>query len=364
MHFKPHRTVLQVARSTNLEEFVQNYDLANLLDAPNNFLENGAPLVKCLPASKASNRLMEHGRLTTTAEAAIQKGLHIKTTKELSTRLTSTIINITKAGNYKACINTLHKIQNSIGNKFYGALFIHKKTILNPLHPITAMLMADEKKYKALHDLEYRIAIYAYKDEEEYQELHTLYNSSTADADHIEKNLNALIQVTAHQVKTTIKLADVDHSTSNSEVANLSYQISKEQGEAPDYEFYLSAHQMLTAGVVLPWYGSSFIKLNGSTSGFHISPMWSCNISGGRDIDGGADIPWASVCTGSIPNSTLKGLRTLNHANLLSPFNKHILAPGGLVYAQMAVNKSFQIYRSAGFIEGTLYEKTYLNENT
>ena len=118
---------------------------------------------------------------------------------------------------------------------------------------------------------------------------------------------------------------------------------------------------MLTSGIVLPYYGSSFIKLNGSTSGYHISPMRSCNINGGglnRSTEANP-ISWSSVCTGSVPNSTLKGLRTLNHANLLSPYNTHILAPGALVYAQISIIKSLQIYRSAGFIEGEINENIY-----
>ena len=361
MHFTKHKTALQVARETSLSEFVENYDLANLLDAPNEYLVDGSPLVKCLPGSASANHLVEHGRYTVSEQTMRDTKAQIKDSGRFMNSLTESIININDAGNYKKCIDTLHGLHSSFGGKLYGALLISGKTILNPFHPLTAMLMADEVTYQEQHKLNFRIAIYSFPDDRVYESWHQEFYSQMADKDLIESNLNALIQVAAHQVTTEIKMVGSETTAgNNSENVRLQYQISKHPDEAPDYEFYLSAHQMLTSGIVLPWYGTSFIKLNGSTSGYHISPMRSCNINGGGVNPSDNEVSWSSVCTGSVPNSTLKGLRTLNHANLLSPYNRNIMAPGCLVYAQMSIIKSLQIYRSAGFIKGTLNEETYL----
>ena len=366
MHFKKHTTVLQGARETSLAEFTENYDLSKLLETPNDYLTDGAPLVKCLPNSTAANHLVANGAFTQPIQEVVRERRSIYTTSEFMGTLTNSIININDAGTYKECIATMQKIQNSIGTKFYGALFIDGKTILNPFHPLTAMLMADEEKYSELHSKNYRIAIYAYESDEDYIKYHSSFESRTANPEHIEANLNALIQVAAHQIETQIKMVGSESPNNNGESVRLQYKLSKHPDEEANFEFYLSAHQMLTHGIVLPWYGTSFIKLNGSTSGCHISPMRSCNISNGHtphSLEEAQTRNWSSVCTGSLSNSTLKGLRSLNHANLLSPYNQCIMASGALVYAQMAVNKSFQIYRTAGFIKGPLYEETYLTTN-
>lgn len=360
MHFKKHTTALQAARETSLKEFIENHDSANLLDAPNDYLVDGAPLVKCLPSSTSVNQLLTYGCYTTSYEMMRDSNANIRVAKHFMGSLTESIINIKDAGNYKKCIETLHGLHSSFGGMLYGALLISGKTILNPFHPLTAMLMADEEKYKKQHEKNYRIAIYSFKDEGKYNQWHTEFYSRIADKKYIDKNLNALIQVTAHQVSTEVKIIGSEESRNNDERITLKYQISKHLGEDPDYEFYLSAHQMLTSGIVLPWYGTSFIKLNGDTSGCHISPMRSCNLDAGEMYKPGTTPAWSSVCTGAVPKNTLKGLRTLNHANLLSPYNKYIMAPGCLVYAQMAIIKSLQIYRSAGLIKGTLNEETYL----
>lgn len=363
MHFNNHTTVLQGAREENLNEFVNSYDFNSMLQAPNDYLVGGAPLVKCLPKTASVENLIARGAFAQPVSEIIDKGLHIHVPKKFMKMITESIVNINKAGTYKECIKTMQGIKNSLGNDFYGALFISGKTILNPFHPVTAMLMADENIYTELHSKNYRIAVYAYESTTEYDKYHTEFNSESSCIKYIESNIDALIQMSAHQIKTRVKSVGVVTAGRNSESVNLEYKVSKHPEEDPDYELYLSAHQLLTNGIVMPWYGSSLIKMNDSTSGYHISPMRSCNIAGGPTPESSNAVRnWDSVCTGSLLNSTLTGLRTLNHANLLSPFNSSILAPGALVYAQVAVNKSFQIYRSAGFIEGEINECTYFSD--
>ena len=108
--------------------------------------------------------------------------------------------------------------------------------------------------------------------------MHDHYKSNTANVEHIKKQLNNLIKVSAHQIQTQIKIESSDGEDRNGNI-RLKYKVSKYKGEDQDFEFYLSAHQILTQGIVMPYYGASFIKLNGSTSGKHITPMGSCNIS-------------------------------------------------------------------------------------
>jgi len=363
MYFQSHKTALQTSLDNSKKEFLENYDTTKLLSNPNDAMFEGAPLVKCFPNSKAVNDLLKTGTFTRYDELTLTDNTTCKETELLLNSLTSTIVNIDNAGNYSQCIQKIHLLQTKLKTMLYGVILINGKTLLNPLHPITAMLMADTEKYKELHNLNYRIAIYAYDSIEVYETIHQKYYSSTADPVHIQNTLNNLVKVSAHQVQTKIKLEKIDESTNSNDVL-LKYRLSKYQNENPDFEFYLSAHQMLTKGIVLPYYGASFIKLNGSTVGAHITPQHSCNISGDcLPPTLTASTKWRSVCTGSLPNSTLTGLRTLNHANLLSPYNKVILTPGALVYAQMAVIQSLKIYRSANIIQGDIDETNYITED-
>jgi hypothetical protein len=92
--------------------------------------------------------------------------------------------------------------------------------------------------------------------------------------------------------------------------------------------------------------------------------MGSCNISMFGYKNDIVNKNFSSVCTGSVSNSTLEGLRTLNHANLSSPYSTTIIANGGLVYAQLAVIKSLQIYKSAKIISGEINEDNYYRQPT
>lgn len=360
------KTVLQKAIDTTKREFIEHYDTNSITDNVNNFLKDGAPLIKCYPNSDAVNHLMTKGVFVDHPEIEMENSDNNKIVPiecdTLQHELTQSVINIKNAGTLKNCISMLHDISNSLGNKLYGALLIDDKTILNPFHPVTAILLADEEKYKELHLGNYRIAVYGYNSDEIYNELHNLYKSDLANIEVISQNIDKLIQASAHQVNTEIQIIDSENASSES--ITIVYQISKFANEAPDYEFYLSAHQMLTKGIVLPYYGSSFVKMNGATVGMAVSPMATCNISSPKEYHEKShllDAPrWSSVCTGSIPSGTIKGVRTLNHANLLSPFTRNIIYPGALVYAQVSIIKSLQIYKSAGFITGEINENYYI----
>jgi hypothetical protein len=84
---------------------------------------------------------------------------------------------------------------------------------------------------------------------------------------------------------------------------------------------------------------------NAGTSGFHLSPFKSCNISSHNSIFN------ASVCTGSTSNRTIKGLRTLHHANLGSPYERSCMTTVSKPYADACINYSFNIFKHGNIIK-------------
>ena len=332
--FKEHKTVMQQTLLDTQKEFIEKYDTKLLLEYPNDFMYEGAPLVKCYEKSEALESALELKKCSTNSNE----------TKELMHRLSNNIVNIDNAGDYIKCVNMIYKIKARLGSLFYGALLIKDKIILNPLHPITAMLMLNQDHI--LHNFNYKIVIYSFRDEEAFENVSDYYNSSDSYIDIFDKQLNNIIKLSAHQVNTEISILNDDCVISKSGNIELKYQITKDPRENAEYELYLSAHQLLTEGIVYPYYGASIIKMNGNTSGKDITPMTSCNIANHINND------WGHVCTGSESNQTLKGLRTLNHANLLSPYRKNIMYDGAILFAQMAVDKSIELYKAANFIKG------------
>jgi hypothetical protein len=118
--------------------------------------------------------------------------------------------------------------------------------------------------------------------------------------------------------------------------------------EDPNFLYYLVPNQLLTKGIVAPYYGTSLVRQKLATSdvtGLHLTPMLSANISYSYELR-----DWTSVCTGSVPKATVAGLKTLNHSNLSSPYNRDILFPGALVYADKCIEKSIEIYKLSGLL--------------
>ncbi len=346
MYFINNKTMFQCTLEHTQEEFKNTMDPTDLIDDINEFIKDGSPLIRIGAKSEALKNLIENREQIVTKEYTSE--MHLSDI--LFDEVTNNIITITNIKSYKKAINLINEIIDEIEELFYGALLIdNDKNIINPFHPVTAMLLSDKDKYPEWHNQEYKVVIYIYSTQESLDKCKKEYQSETADLELIENNINNIIKLSSSQIHSDIK---VINASFNNGLANIEYKVKKDKSEDPSYELYLSAHQILTKSIVMPYYGTSVIKLNGETSGQHITPMISCNIAWSK-----YNKDWHSVCTGNLSNSTLKGLRTLNHANLLSPYNEKIIASGALEYAKMCIKKSLEIYKIAEILEEKQDEK-------
>lgn len=260
-------------------------------------------------------------------------------------------------------IEAIYKIASALGTKFYGALLVDdtNKIKINPLHPLTALsFCADDKNPNT--PISWKVVIFLYKDR---AALDKLYSTNNADLSIIEENLTDLINCHLGRVDLVTKNIECALNTQSQQI-DLSYKVEHHPDDDQNSEGLLVAHQLLTRGIVVPYYGTSILKMEpGKTKGVNVSPMISSNISHNSNYNGGrfydskeskeknltVDISYTPVCTGSSDNTTLKGLRTLTHSNTLSPYNRNIITDGSLAYVIACNKKSFDIYRLAQILK-------------
>lgn len=235
----------------------------------------------------------------------------------------------------RSLIKDVYDIKEKLGESFAGVLFIiNKKCIINPLHPLVALELLNEL------DLEVKkLLVFTYDD---ISEINSLYGEMKPD---FTENISLLIKAYQTQVKyRSIRIVDNQFNES-SQTMTQNYQISKFPGEDNQKEHFIVAHQLLTRGTFVPYYGTSVISMNGNTSGTHISPFKSANISDHSGTGG------ASVCTGSTSNKTVDGLRTLHHSNLSSPYQSACMTNVSKPYADACIEYSFNIFKQANLIK-------------
>lgn len=256
--------------------------------------------------------------------------------------VTESIIKVPGQFSYREAIALLAETSALMGTTFAGAILIQGKKLINPFHPLTALAILDQSDY--LDGARYKIVVYKYPNR---ANLDSYYSSKSADPEKVAKNINDLILT--YTRRTLERKVKVDRSEMDGDTIYQKYRVSKEEGENLDKEFFVSTHQVLTHGIVAPYYGTSIITMNGSTYGHHCTPFHSVNISqADRTVD--MSVRSASVCTGNSSNETLDGLRTLTHANLSSPYSRDVLEPGALIYADACISKSLEIYSLAKVI--------------
>jgi len=354
--FRLHReSVLHRALNEELTAFKNSTSLSELISGDvNDSFKGGNVLCKVLPKRVSLIKLLSSLKNISSYTDPEYAGNYSCYTP-LFRDVTESIVNIPDAGDITAALKLLESVIADIGGEFYGALLISGKTIINPLHPLVAMSLLEDSPIKAVSN--WRIVIYTFNNA---GVLHQNYSSESAEISRIDENINSLIQSFSAQVPTEIRGIDSQVSESG-ETATVRFQVKKHKDEEDNVEMYLSAHQMITAGIVCPYYGTSVIKMNGGTSGTGVTPMLSCNLSSPSVTEhnwtystDSENVPknsnWSSVCTGNLNNRTLHGLRSLTHANTLSPYNTRIMGVGALVYAERCVQKSLEIYKTSEMI--------------
>jgi len=327
------KTLLQYVLDEELQGFITNNSITyesipDMLD-----LSDGSLVFEVNSASMAFQTMIKRDKLQEFANLGCQD------TGRYMHQLGQKIIKLDINKPFEFALRTVYATYKQITSAFAGVLFITDQGgIVNPLHPIVALELINKKPtikkillftYKNLNQIKER---YAGADSEIYREK-------------CKTDISSLVQIYQSKIKTRgIKISTNDYN-SQTKVINQTYNISKYPGESFDKEYYLVTHQMLTFGTFVPYYGTSLISMNGGrTTGFHISPFKSCNINAHNSIQG------SSVCTGGTPNNTIKGLRTLHHANLSSPYERYCMTTASLPYAEECINYSFNIFKAANLI--------------
>ena len=338
-------TFMKHVLETDAKEFVTTQNPETLFESPDEGFLDGNVLVKVMPKRKSMVELQKRPGIVTGKSVPAR----LLDPSSLFDTVTNEIINIQNIPDLKTALEHVSNIHNSLGKLFYGVVMTIDNKKINPLHPLTAMSIISNENHPFHKATNIRVSIFTFKDDSSYFKLHNEYHSETANMKLIEANINNQILAYTGKVNTVVKFIGTHATTARGEI-NLEYKVLKHKDEMENFEFYLVAHQLLTAGIVMPYYGTSIIRMNGATSGLNVTPMVSSNIVW-RDESNEPQIRWNSVCTGSMNNRSLKGLRSLTHSNRLSPYNSNTLQPGSLVFADACNIKSLEIYNQAKYIK-------------
>lgn len=266
-------------------------------------------------------------------------------TRSFVPKVTEKVINIGPQKGLKSCLEIILQYKQAAGNNFYGAVLRKGATIINPFHVLSAIsLLNSDKAQKAT----YSISLYFYTDRAGADDI---YKTAIACEEGMKKNIDNLILSYSNRLSTQIKVEDKS-SMDRHGVVNIKYREGKHPDEDPSKTHYIVTHQIVTQGIIAPYYGTSIIDKGVSDSrGIHVSPMRSCNISQSSSTTPSRKQEYGSVCTGRLSKTTLTGLRSLTHSNLSSPYNPNNLMPGFMKYVDLMIEKSIEIYASAGMVE-------------
>ena len=274
--------------------------------------------------------------------------------EKLFNSVTSTILTMDGTYAYKEAINKILPFINKAGSNFYGAILRKDSIIINPFS-VAAII----PHLNANHQDKFKIILYFYKDR---KELDKYYETAESDSDlvntMIENILKPIGTPVSHSSKVTAleTLPEGNFRITQSTKVHIDDNFSA--NTAIKSENYIVAHQAVTRGVLAPFYGASILSKEptSSSSGAHITPMLCANISSPSNHEGkltptkNSPISFGSVCTGSQPNSTLKGLTALTQCNMLSPYHRNTIVAGALAYVDASINKCLEIYKKVGYI--------------
>jgi len=296
-----------------------------------------------IPINKSSMK-----SLTEDTRYPVTEGASFSDYKPLMDNTTDQILNIAAKASFTECLSIIADYRAKTGLSFYGALLrdtTDKNIIINPFHILAALAVMNDDTY--LKESRFNIIIFFYKDRAAMDDTYSTYMS---DLPKVNSNIDSLLQSFVNKVTTTTKVDSVT-ATGSASTFKVSYRNSKAPDEHPEYEHYIVAHQIMTQGIICPYYGSSLIQINGQSKGAHLSPFRSCNISpDGPTASTTTRLSYESVCTGSLNNTTLHGLRSLTHSNLSSPYDQNNILDGALAYADTMINKCFQLYIKANLL--------------
>ena len=276
---------------------------------------------------------------------------------DLIDKITNGLIEINEYMDFKTCINTTYNLYKSLGKKeFYGVFLVDNEGRKhNPLHHLVAMEMMD-----ALPKQKFKMYVYTYPKKTRNDGSALNQYERTDKKAKIKENVAAQIAVYANKLnmaqringnRTFNELKTTYHShIEPSFDASSSYTIADKDGRALPNKtpMLMIPITLVNTGLIMPWYGTTIVTMNGSSAGHPVSPMLSANVSCNREYLSSTKTAYPSygICTGRRNSRTISGLRTLNHANLNSPLNRRCLTPGWRDYVEECVAFSFMAYES------------------
>jgi hypothetical protein len=327
--------------TTNFLDAVQDVEMANFINYSSTNKQN--------VYAQRQGRYTGHVAYPVTSSVAVNNLISntygiangsIKT-EHLFSDVTKKIITITEQVSLKEAVQIAAKYRLTLKNNFYGAAFKLNETqaTINLFHPLVAV--------QDIENLSGKLFLYYYSDR---QKLDGMYNSHLANPDAITKHLNDLLLTVKQKLDLPTVNIHCEVMPSNkttlvlSRDNNISIRDMLFGTPRTTTVMYIIAHQLMTKGIFAPYYGTSitYPKFGREINGNHITPFRSANISGSITSS-----QLGFVCTGKEPK-TYEGLCTLTHSNLASAYNKHNLSDGSLVYADMCINLSLQIYKLKG----------------
>ena len=274
--------------------------------------------------------------------------------EKLFDSVTSTILTIEGTYTYAEAIEKIVPFINKAGSNFYGAILRKGSTIINPFSAAAILSHLNVK-----HPHRYNIILYFYTDR---KELDKYYETAESDPDLVNTMLDNILKPIGTPVTYTTKITAVKplsegrFSIEQSIKAHIDSAFST--SSAVKSENYIVAHQAVTRGVLAPFYGATVLSKEPTSGavGAHITPMLCANVyapstsNSALSATKSSPTSFGSVCTGSQPNSTLKGLTALTQCNMLSPYNRNTIVAGALAYVDASINKCLEIYKKVGYI--------------
>ena len=360
--FKAEKSLLDMVVDNELIAFKNQALSEATVDVFTNKIDDGNVLFK-IPANRTALEILTDGMTSHCLDFSklnTKDSSHIENyhTWSFIQDVTKNFININANANFVDCINIAHTYQQLAKENLYGILFRavdNPDIIINPFHILTALSIMENDEY--LNIIKFNILVYTYPDR---SHIDSVYNTHYADTDKINNNIDSLMQLYTTKLSTNLKLESFEEVAPDNP---LEYGINMEvsQGirndEDPDKVYYISTQQLVTKGIIAPYYGASLItwdrKHNRDCTGMSLSPMNSANLSHNTYVhftDINENKRSYSVCTGDLSNYSYEGLCTLTHSNLSSPYRENNLVPGFVAYIDAMIDRSTDLYIRAGII--------------
>jgi hypothetical protein len=171
------------------------------------------------------------------------------------------ILEIKVSGTIQDCLTVIKSYKEAAGDNFYGALIRGRGVLINPFHILTALSLLDNNRLLSGSKRSFSVYIYLYEESLEKASINCDAKEEEVDFNKIEEILNNLMYAYAEDISIVSKTKVID---SNSEQGTVRYVNTNtrnllEGTNSSDIESYLVPVQLITNGVMYPWYGAAVL---------------------------------------------------------------------------------------------------------